>query len=505
MRARLARTFLLILCGLALAGTGRAATAPPGDAAQLRAELEPLIDFLDSALYAQLATWEEHLVLTYERAAGRLPTPVEAAVLTGLRARIGLPRSAVLAIALRGESGGADRERLRAFAGSAEPRDFVPDPGTAARLPRVSPETLRALLRKQLAGRRAAPGPAAPAVEAGPADGYSIYFGYLHAHSALSDGEGDPLDAYLTARDVAGLDFFALTDHGEFLGLWPWERRWEQLVAAADATDMPGSFAALWGFEWSNPLLGHLNILGSDDFTGALSTFSLPDLYEWIAARPATFARFNHPGDYDLLRTEFLHFLPLGAAREQIVGIETWNGNSDFDDYFYPPGYRGRFRYLDEANRLGWRLGALGGQDNHSPDWGMKNDFRTAVLAASLTREGIAEAFRARRFYATEDKDLELRFSSGGRPMGSRLHGLVRELDVQACDGSGDDFSEVRLYRNGVLLERRPVDGTCFDERFTDMRLWPAYYYVVVAQADDGNGDGRADEAVSSPIWFTWR
>ncbi|NIO07793.1 MAG: hypothetical protein GTO40_07205, partial [Deltaproteobacteria bacterium] len=40
---------------------------------------------------------------------------------------------------------------------------------------------------------------------------YNTYFGYLHAQSELSDGEGNPLEAYINAREEGELDFFALT------------------------------------------------------------------------------------------------------------------------------------------------------------------------------------------------------------------------------------------------------------------------------------------------------
>ena len=44
-------------------------------------------------------------------------------------------------------------------------------------------------------------------------DVMSLYKGELHAHTSDSDGVGTPRDAYIYARDVAGLDFFAVTDH----------------------------------------------------------------------------------------------------------------------------------------------------------------------------------------------------------------------------------------------------------------------------------------------------
>ena len=76
----------------------------------------------------------------------------------------------------------------------------------------------------------------------------------MHAHSELSDGTGSPYEAYETARD-AGLNYFALTDHGELLAIWPWERKWDKLVDAANENNVEGSFVSLWGFEWSNPFL----------------------------------------------------------------------------------------------------------------------------------------------------------------------------------------------------------------------------------------------------------
>ena len=42
---------------------------------------------------------------------------------------------------------------------------------------------------------------------------YNIYFGELHGHSCLSDGQPSPDDYFRNLRDTAKLDFAALTDH----------------------------------------------------------------------------------------------------------------------------------------------------------------------------------------------------------------------------------------------------------------------------------------------------
>ena len=39
------------------------------------------------------------------------------------------------------------------------------------------------------------------------------YFGNLHSHTSYSDGSGTPDDAYRHAREVARLDFLAITEH----------------------------------------------------------------------------------------------------------------------------------------------------------------------------------------------------------------------------------------------------------------------------------------------------
>jgi hypothetical protein len=188
-----------------------------------------------------------------------------------------------------------------------------------------------------------------------------------------------------------------------------------------------------------------------------------------------------------------------------MVGIENWNGNNSFDQYYYSGGWSaGDVSYWDEGNRKGWHLGALGSQDNHERDWGTMNRFRTAVLAQQLTRADIIDAYRQRRFYATEDENLVLDFRCQGYPMGARLSGVPRTFRVTAGDEDGDTFQRVRLYRNGALLKTVLVAGNSLEIGLDDRQNHcnPGYYYVIVEQEDDNDGNGRNDEAISSPIWF---
>jgi hypothetical protein len=123
----------------------------------------------------------------------------------------------------------------------------------------------------------------------------------LHNHTLVSDGAGNPAEAFASMRD-AGLDVAALTDHATFswgtlsavdpcqatrpvlgdphdgdrddcrslAGLD--EAGWEHTRGLADGADDPGEFTAIRGFEWSSPFLGHVNVWFSERWIDPLHT-----------------------------------------------------------------------------------------------------------------------------------------------------------------------------------------------------------------------------------------
>jgi hypothetical protein len=479
----------------------------PADATSIQQKIQDVIDFLDSPDYAEIVSWDEHVVLVYKLARGREPTPLEFFLLRAFLEDIGMKRSTALSVALRERARRTTWAQCRDFLNRVKISDFRADSDVreaARRLAAVPPSEIAEVL-KGMTDEAEIDRPRKEVDLETPVANvrYKFYFGYLHAHSNLSDGEGDPEDAYVYAHLQGGLDFFALTDHAEYFDIWPWEDRWEELVSAAQAFYRPDRYVTLWGFEYSNPVYGHINVLNTADYVSAISKVLITEFYEWLSDRPEGFGRYNHPGDYDYLDSEFLHLELYPDVELQMVGIETWNGNDGFDKYYYDGGWETGFSYWDEGNRQRWYLGALGGQDNHSANWGTRNEFRTVVLALALTREDIIDAYRNRRFYATEDKDLYLDIRCEGYPMGSRLSGVRRVFTVRALDKGGDTFQEVRLYRNGSLLRTRAVSGSRIKEQFEDVsHTRPAYYYVIVQQTDDNDFNGRNDEAITSPIWI---
>ncbi|MCU0668534.1 MAG: hypothetical protein MUF70_04185, partial [Myxococcota bacterium] len=106
-------------------------------------------------------------------------------------------------------------------------------------------------------------------------DAPRILWGDVHGHSFLSDGSGSPDAYYRYARDVAGLDVAALTDHDHFGGphkLDATPESWRIIRDAAARADAAGRFVALLGFEWTSWLHGHRHVLYFGDEGAVLSS-----------------------------------------------------------------------------------------------------------------------------------------------------------------------------------------------------------------------------------------
>ncbi|WP_460542525.1 CehA/McbA family metallohydrolase [Glycomyces halotolerans] len=237
----------------------------------------------------------------------------------------------------------------------------------------------------------------------------------MHNHTVMSDGDGDPELAYESMRS-AGLDVAALTDHTTLFaieGLSSGE--WRRIGELADAADDPGRFTAIRGFEWSHPLLGHVNVYGTGDFADLLRASSMGRLYDWLDARDAI-ATFNHPGRE---AARFDEFDPDSPAIDQMVGLEMFNRR---DDYLFEGWSSGMNSPLVACLNAGWRTGLTGVTDEHGTDWGYpEGKGRSGLWVTENTRAGVYEAMRARRFFATRVSGLRLDAVANGVQMGGTI------------------------------------------------------------------------------------
>ncbi|MHC1776068.1 MAG: CehA/McbA family metallohydrolase [Lentimicrobium sp.] len=325
-------------------------------------------------------------------------------------------------------------------------------------------------------------------------DGYHVYYGNLHNHSNVSDGEGTPDEAYNYAKNVAQLDFFGLSDHANLMNA----AEWLLIKTTANLYNEDSVFAAFYGFEWTTYFsYGHVNVINTEDYCSNNSpTNTFNGLINWLNARNGA-AFFNHPGWDPFAFSEFDHFTDPPCSK--FIGMELWNDHDGFSKYYYNNGYYnndGNKGYFDEALIRGWKIGAAGGDDNHTATWGTATPWRMGVLAPAKTRSEIFSAILEKRFFSTLDQNLVLSIKINGFDMGSTILGGDWNLTIQSFDADNEIITDIDLLKNGVVIQSwtpgitHPVISGNFSCADGD------YFYARVTEAD-------GDEAISSPVFIS--
>ncbi len=354
---------------------------------------------------------------------------------------------------------------------------------------------------------------AAGTASAAGADAYHLYFGDLHSHTDYSDGTGTPLDAYSAAFEAARageIDFFGTTDHNHYgwgTG-WMTAENWADTLAVADAFNHDGLLVTFPGYELWLPSMGEMNIINTPDwfqqrinrvgrgFNNGVrgSSQVVPRLYDWLAARGAS-AQWNHPALYGAQGGPLVNFYGFAyrtPKRDEAVNmIEVWN------EEIYEWAYV-------EALDAGWHVLPSANSDTHEPNWVRGCDVRTVLLAEGLTREALLEAMRASRGYATEDKNLEVRYELDGAVMGSTLapkRSYVATVRVHDPDGAADAVRLIEIVADGGAV----VASKAFDAAdVTWVQALPStterYFWVRVTTASDFWGN-EGVTAWTAPVW----
>jgi hypothetical protein len=154
----------------------------------------------------------------------------------------------------------------------------------------------------------------------------------------------------------------------------------------------------------------------------------------------------------------------------------------------------------NKALEAGYHVAFSSNQDNHCANWGASYTNRTGVLipnGTALTQASFIEALKARRVFATMDKNSQLVLTANGQPMGSRItnSGPLR-LIANYANTEGRTVASVSIIegvpgRNGTVSEAAST---------ADATVTPALgehcYYARVTQ-DDGK------ILWSAPVWVT--
>lgn len=313
-------------------------------------------------------------------------------------------------------------------------------------------------------------------------NGMFAFWGDIHSHSTASDGSGPPRMAYATAR-ANGLHFYALTDHDAWLTLDGTE--WNEIGNAAASANVDGTFVALRGFEYSHDSKGHLSVFGTTTWVSRddPNYDTLPEFYAWLAAQPNAIAQFNHPdpaygGTFD-------NFAFNAGASSKIFMIEVGNNGNGY--VRYEPQY-------PQSLSKGWRVAPTNNSDNHWLTWGSDTPHRTGIIAPSLTQADVLDAFRARRVFATEDKNLAIALQSNGAWMGSTITTKpLLNFTVTLIDPDAEPVT-LSLYDNGTQVRTQSFTGSLITWNVSINGNPSHYYYVRAVQAD-------GDIAYTAPLW----
>ena len=335
------------------------------------------------------------------------------------------------------------------------------------------------------------------------AEGTPLYWADLHGHSGLSDGTGTPEGFLRYARDVAGLDAVALTDHDHW-GMRPLSQHPEMWAEIEDRTrefHEPGRFVTLLGYEWTSWVHGHRHVLYFADEGRVLSSVdpayeSPRQLWSALEGEPALTVAHHSAGGPIATNWD----IPPDPELEPVTEVTSVHGSSEAPDspgpiYGAVPG-----NYVRDALDRGYRLGFVGSGDSHDGHPGLAHlesgvGGLAAILAEELSREGLRAALRARRVYATNGPRILLEVTLEGRPMGSLLEaGRRGKLRVRVA-GTGT-LQRVDLVSGGRVVESAAAEALDWSGEWS---VGPfdsgAYLYVRAVQADGG-------AAWSSPFFF---
>ena len=356
---------------------------------------------------------------------------------------------------------------------------------------------------------------------------YQHYFGQLHSHTQYSDGAGTLTDALRYVENLpasANVQFVAFTDHSNYFdsssspnveaALYD-----TSLVKDSDANhswktykdtiakfneDNAGSMVAIGGFEmtWSGGP-GHINTFNTPgivsrnnktlnnktDDAGMKAYYALLSQAEGATS----ISQFNHPGTTFGNFKDFNYWDPVIDSRMYMV--EVGNGEGAIGAGGYYPSYEQYIMALDK----GWHLAPTNNQDNHKGKWGNANDARDVILTDDFSEQGIYEAIRALRMYATEDKNLELTYTVNGLMMGSSITEIPNKLNVEVTvndPDASDSIAKVEVVANSGKVAYTWDNAAQLRSGKLSATLDPSYsYYFIRVTQKDG------DLAVTSPVW----
>jgi len=374
-----------------------------------------------------------------------------------------------------------------------------------------------------------------------------LYWGDIHTHTWVSDGSGTPEDAYIFARDVALLDFAALTDHAELMPTIADKTAFnvfENYIETTNSFNVDGSFSTLVAMEYT-PMVAfmrsylspqHINVYFQGETMPYFSSFdhvNADELFAYIKANTDDeFVAWTHHGTRNSQPSDFAYY---HEDIQTMVEIYSCHGSAEVigEENWYPeigevtePGYSVR-----DALKMGRKFGIMASSDTHDGRMGHSilhtnaralNQYPytiaayqygvpypgslTGLFAPNLTRENIFNALKNRSGYATNWVNRHfINFSINGLTVGVNDSTLEvptvstnRTIDIFIClDGISmtpnqlNTIEQIDIIKNSVLWKTKTKQemGNQFLYHWTinDTDDITGTEYTDCIQKEDGN------------------
>ena len=314
---------------------------------------------------------------------------------------------------------------------------------------------------------------------------YRLFWGDLHCHTVFSpDAEGEPDELYHFARDLAGLDFVCLIDND----FYPQKALLDSEIAfsadLARSLTRPGRFIALSGFEWTyhrpDPArsFNHRIVLFTED-------------------RPRVFRRNERAGGSDkafienILRSGFIsiphhaYWRLAGIPNERCVEVTSAWGTCILDA-----------PTVHDALAKGYRFGFVGNTDSHRFMPGLAGAL-TGVYAKELSREGVIDALRARRCFATTGNRTAIDFRVDGVMMGGALSAGTPPVLVWRVAPHAS-LEKVEIIRDGEVA----FSSRAAADEWTDTTARPGVHWYYLQVKEEGVHKRYPHNV--APAWGKW-
>jgi hypothetical protein len=255
---------------------------------------------------------------------------------------------------------------------------------------------------------------------------------------------------------------------------------------------------------------GHVLIYGIDSLIGwesgnydiYNSEYDYAGIFSKILSHPGSFCYFAHmqAADYNNLLNS--PYNPLWDSA--IVGLGIRNGPAFSTDTSYSnPSTSNYLARYQDLLRKGYHVSVGMDHDNHYITFGRDSKERTVVLAQSLTRSDLMDAFRHRRFYASDDWNAKVNYTINSQVMGSITSSASNPMiSITVNDPDPEATSSIQIWYGipGSGVTATMLTSVTNNSSLNYTHVVPQgakyYYYAEITQAD-------GDKIWTAPIWFT--